>query len=203
MSDGAARLLGYRDGELVGSDAFDLVHPDDQASALEGFDSTVTFVDSRPTPVLLRLRQANGSWLACEVIATNHLADGEIRGLLLSIRDVSASMRTEQALRESEERYRLIVELAREGIWVIDADALTDLREPGDGRDARHDRHRAHRPFGLRLHGRRGTARDKGTPRAPGRGHRGRVRLPTRDRRWPRGVDAHEHQPDHSPGRNV
>ena len=35
VSDGAARLLGYRDGELVGTDAFDLVHPDDQASALE------------------------------------------------------------------------------------------------------------------------------------------------------------------------
>ena len=32
VSDGAARLLGYPDGELVGTDAFDLVHPDDQAS---------------------------------------------------------------------------------------------------------------------------------------------------------------------------
>ena len=98
VSSGAARLLGYRDGELVGTDAFDLVHPDDQASALEGFDSTLGFADSRPTPVLLRLRHANGTWAACEVIATNHVADDDLRGLLLCIRDVSASMRTEQAL---------------------------------------------------------------------------------------------------------
>jgi diguanylate cyclase (GGDEF)-like protein/PAS domain S-box-containing protein len=40
--------------------------------------------------------------------------------MVLSIRDVSASMRTESALRDSEERYRLIVELAREGICVVD-----------------------------------------------------------------------------------
>ncbi|MGO9876451.1 MAG: EAL domain-containing protein [Acidimicrobiia bacterium] len=125
VSAGAAGVLGYLDGELVGTDAFDLVHPDDQASALEGFDSTLGFIDSRPTPLLLRLRHANDTWVACEVIATNHVADEELRGLLLCIRDVSASMRTEQALRDSEERYRLIVELAREGIWVIDANAVT------------------------------------------------------------------------------
>jgi diguanylate cyclase (GGDEF)-like protein/PAS domain S-box-containing protein len=125
VSSGARALLGYPDGELVGTDAFDLVHPDDQASALEGFDSTLGFVDSRPTPLLLRLRRADGSWAECEVIATNHLADGDLLGLLLSIRDVSESMRTEQALRDSEERYRLIVELAREGIWVIDSNAVT------------------------------------------------------------------------------
>ena len=59
------------------------------------------------------------------MIATNHLDDEDIRGLLLCIRDVSASMRTEQALRDSEERYRLIVELAHEGIWVIDSNAYT------------------------------------------------------------------------------
>ena len=125
VSGGAAALLGYRDGEFVGIDAFDLVHPDDQASALEGFDSTLGFADSRPTPLLLRLRHADGTWGECEVIATNHLADGDLHGLLLCIRDVSESMRTEQALRDSEERYRLIVELAREGIWVIDSNAVT------------------------------------------------------------------------------
>ena len=125
ISDGAARMLGHRTGELEGADAFDLVHPDDHAGALDGFESTLSSADSRPTPLLLRLRQADGSWRACEVIATNHLDDEDIRGLLLCIRDVSASMRTEQALRDSEERYRLIVELAHEGIWVIDSNATT------------------------------------------------------------------------------
>src|ERR1700722_20303736 len=114
-------MLGYPAGEIVGCNAFELVHPDDQVSALEGFDSSVSSADSRPLPTLIRLKRANGSWLQTEVIATNHLEDEHVRGLLLSIRDVERSMRTEAALRESEEHHRLIVELSREGIWTVDA----------------------------------------------------------------------------------
>jgi diguanylate cyclase (GGDEF)-like protein/PAS domain S-box-containing protein len=114
-------MLGVPPHELIGTSAFDLVHPIDQIGALEGFASTMRSADSRADPLLVRLRHGDGSWLDCEIIGTNHLDDPEIAGMVLSIRDVSASMRTEDALRASEERYRLIVELAREGICVMDA----------------------------------------------------------------------------------
>jgi diguanylate cyclase (GGDEF)-like protein/PAS domain S-box-containing protein len=120
-SDGADRMLGYACGAVLGTTAFDLVHPDDQVSALEGFESTLCSADSRRLPALMRLKCADGSWLQTEVIGTNHFNDPHIRGMLLNIRDVAASMRTDSALRDSEERHRLIVELAREGIWMIDA----------------------------------------------------------------------------------
>ena len=41
------RMLGYELGETFGRDVFDLVHPDDQVSALEGFESTVSSANSR------------------------------------------------------------------------------------------------------------------------------------------------------------
>src|SRR5262249_40018986 len=86
----------------------------------EGFVSTSASADSRPTPLLMRLQHADGRWIQTEVIATNHLDDPTINGLLLTIRDVSESMRTEDSLRASEGRYRLIVELAHEGIFIVD-----------------------------------------------------------------------------------
>ena len=98
-------MLGYRTGELIGASAFDLVHPVDQVGAFEGFASTLSSPDSRAVPLLVRLRHANGTWLATEIIGTNHLSDPEIAGMVLSIRDVSASMRTEDALRDSTRRH--------------------------------------------------------------------------------------------------
>jgi diguanylate cyclase (GGDEF)-like protein/PAS domain S-box-containing protein len=124
-SPAADSMLGYAPGATVGRNAFDLVHPDDQVGALEGFESTMGSSDSRPLPLLLRLRRADGGWLQTEIIATNHLEDESVRGLLLNIRDVERSMRTEEALRQSEAHHRLIVELAREGIWTVDAAGKT------------------------------------------------------------------------------
>ncbi len=124
-SPAADTMLGYAPGATVGTNAFDLVHPDDQVGALEGFASTMGSSDSRPTPLLVRLRRADGGWQQTEIIATNHLEDETVRGLLLNIRDVERSMRTEEALRQSEAQHRLIVELAREGIWTVDAAGKT------------------------------------------------------------------------------
>jgi PAS domain S-box-containing protein len=112
-SPAAERMLGYEPGATFGRNVFDLVHPDDQVSALEGFESTKSSADSRPLPALVRLRKADGSWLQTEIIGTNYLDDEDVRGLLINVRDVERSMRTESALRESEEHHRFIVELAR------------------------------------------------------------------------------------------
>ncbi len=51
--------------------------------------------------------------------------DGSVQGLLLQIQDVTARHREQAALRESEEKYRQIVETAGEGIWLCDAQQRT------------------------------------------------------------------------------
>jgi diguanylate cyclase (GGDEF)-like protein/PAS domain S-box-containing protein len=125
QSPAVVAMLGYDMDELIGTSAFDLVHPVDQVGAVEGFASTMSSADSRADPLLVRLRHKDGTWVQTEIIGTNHLSHPVIEGMVINIRDVSTSMRTEDALRVSEERYRLIVELAREGICVVDAESTT------------------------------------------------------------------------------
>ena len=52
---------------------------------------------------------------------------GRITSAIESIRDVTDRHRTEMALRESEEKFRRIVETANEGVWVFDVDYRTTL----------------------------------------------------------------------------
>jgi PAS domain S-box-containing protein len=51
--------------------------------------------------------------------------DGNLTGAIESIRDITERKRAEEALRESEERYRRIVETADEGIWQMDVNFET------------------------------------------------------------------------------
>ncbi|MEG4503555.1 PAS domain S-box protein [Microcoleus sp. F6_B4] len=49
----------------------------------------------------------------------------EIIGGLLMIQNITARQLAEEALKESEEKYRCIVETADEGIWIVDAEGKT------------------------------------------------------------------------------
>ena len=54
-----------------------------------------------------------------------HDADGHVRGSIGAFIDITKRKRMEEALHQSEEKYRSIVELANEGVWVTDAQTKT------------------------------------------------------------------------------
>ncbi|BAI61619.1 putative histidine kinase [Methanocella paludicola SANAE] len=50
---------------------------------------------------------------------------GEVTGVIEHVRDIDERKQAQEALRESEEKYRRVVEAANEGIWIIDRDMRT------------------------------------------------------------------------------
>jgi diguanylate cyclase (GGDEF)-like protein/PAS domain S-box-containing protein len=77
-------------------------------------------VDRDGAPIDLRLRRADGTYGWYESSGSNQLADPSIRGLVISLRDITDRRASEAALRMSEELNRSIVETAADAIISVD-----------------------------------------------------------------------------------
>lgn len=76
-----------------------------------------------------RHTRRDGSILEVEVTSADHEFDGRA-GVLVVAKDVTVERRDRAALARSEERYRMIIETAAEGIWMIDANDRTVFVNP-------------------------------------------------------------------------
>ena len=79
----------------------------------------------------VRLQASAGDTVPAELDGVPiHDVDGELAGLQWCLRDITQQARTEEALRESESTYRLLVENLHDGIWRIDKDGYTTFVNP-------------------------------------------------------------------------
>jgi PAS domain S-box-containing protein len=104
VSPSVQRVLGHEPSRLLRHNAFDLVHPDDLGMLgpriAQGLDQPGT-----PQQVECRVRHADGSWRIVEARGVAH-REGEMALVILNITDISQRRRAEDALAESEERFR-------------------------------------------------------------------------------------------------
>ncbi len=106
-SPSVERMLGFTPEELIGQNCFDLVHPGDLLTARAAFNDAVQKPGLAGPPVEIRTRHKDGYW--CETEAIGKCLPDDIGQLVLviSLRDVTARKKTEEALRQSELKLRL------------------------------------------------------------------------------------------------
>ena len=115
---GACRMLGYTREELLALRISD-VHPDEMAR-LAAFTEEVLSEGTGWTDALTCLTK-EGKKLPAEFSASAVTLDGQPR-IMVWVREISARKEAEAALRESEERFRLLVEHAADAFYVMGRD---------------------------------------------------------------------------------
>ena len=112
-------LLGYDADTMIGRSALGFLHPDDVAETAGVLSRAIA--EERADRVLCRVRHAAGHWVWVQFTGRPFRnREGERRVAVVG-RDISDRLAAEHALRESEQRFRVLFETARCGIIESDA----------------------------------------------------------------------------------
>ncbi|MCX6682897.1 MAG: PAS domain S-box protein [Methanoregula sp.] len=116
VSPACKTTMGYDPEELIGHTAFEVLHPDD-VHIIAKYQSEL----SRKTPsarVTYRVRHKDGHYVWVESVIRAIFDDktGEFIEIYGVTRDISRRKKAEDALRESEDRYRKLVEISPDAV---------------------------------------------------------------------------------------
>jgi len=129
LSPSVEQVLGYRPEELVTKNVFDFIHPDDNTNAMNFFNQRISISEVAP-PMEFRFLRKGGSWCMLEAIGNNLLDDPVVEGVIVYSRDITERKQAEAALRESEVRYRTVLETSPDPIVVYDIDGKVTYFNP-------------------------------------------------------------------------
>ena len=124
-----AEMLGYDPVEIVGRKVFDFYFPEDVDRRRQSLERRRQGLREHFDD---RLRRRDGSELWVRLAGIPVFKDsGEFDGALAMVSDITERRRAEEALRESEERFRLVANTAPVMIWMSGTDKLcTYVNQP-------------------------------------------------------------------------
>ncbi len=99
ISQAVATIAGYTPKKLVGTNFLEYIHPDEKDAALAEISELLSAPNGESLRVKHRYRHLDGRWLTAEVVSSNHLQTEGIRGIVVTLHDVTWREQAEEKLR--------------------------------------------------------------------------------------------------------
>lgn len=112
-------VLGHRQVNIIGKNAFDFVHPDDRERVVKFYYECTLKSGKSSDPIEYRFRDSEENWRMLESVGKviNHPTKGFIA--VINSRDITERRRSENALRDSEEKFRMVLDNSLDIIYQI------------------------------------------------------------------------------------
>lgn len=125
VSKACEKLYGYSTANFLNDHSFwlQLIHPDDK-HVIENEDKVLSRGEQINNQYRIICKDGTIKWVESKINPTLDEQGNLIRVDGITS-DITERIRAEAELRHSEERYRQIVETAKEGIWMIDENNIT------------------------------------------------------------------------------
>jgi len=120
------KILGYREDELIGTNGFDLVHPDDVNFVKNKIQRAV--VTGEIVSYEHRVKHKNGDYIPIAAIGTLVSTNNQYK-VVGVLRDITDKKRIEQGLKESEEKFRSITEQSLMAVGILQDDEIKYINQ--------------------------------------------------------------------------
>jgi len=116
INESCTRITGYSEEEFLRMSFHSIVVEEDLEKAMDSFEKTLLGIDKEP--LIVSIQKKNGDTAIVSVTSIPMIVDGAMIGVYVMAKDVTEQKRIEKGLRQSEERYRALVEHSPNAIVV-------------------------------------------------------------------------------------
>ena len=118
------RQIGREPADLLGTNVFDLVHPEDVSVAMSKLREAAG--EAGKAVIDVRVQSADGAWRVFEAVATRHVDEDLGPRIVVNARDVTARKEAEAKLKDELELTDAVARVSRELIGALGSPTLLD-----------------------------------------------------------------------------